>query len=89
MEMAFRRAKQGSYKHLALLLGYAEGRPAQTLNVSAELHAYSVYRDPKLAKFTEDELKQLDLLTRKLLGPGEDDPQNQTEPAVEAGQVIE
>ncbi len=70
MELSFRRALQGSYKHLALLLAYAEGTPAQSIKVSGSLvHGHTVYRDPKLAKLTEEELGQLDVLTRKLLAP--------------------
>jgi len=73
LEMADRRARQGSYKHLELLLSYGWGKPQESINLSAEfVHAYAVYRDPKLAKLSEAELKQLDLLTRKLLAPGED-----------------
>jgi hypothetical protein len=70
MELAFRRALQGSYKHLQLLVAYAEGTPTHSVNVSGSLlHGHTVYRDPKLAKLTEEELKQLDVLTRKLLAP--------------------
>jgi hypothetical protein len=70
VEQSFRRALQGSYKHLALLLAYAEGKPSISIDMSARvLHAHTVYRDPKLAKLTEEELKQLDVLTRKLLAP--------------------
>ena len=70
VEQSFRRALQGSYKHLELLLAYAEGKPSLSIDMSARvLHAHTVYRDPKLAQLTEDELKQLDLLSRKLLAP--------------------
>ena len=33
-EIAYRRAKQGSYKHLEFLAAYAEGRPAQTVDLN-------------------------------------------------------
>jgi hypothetical protein len=69
MELAFRRALQGSYKHLQLLVAYAEGTPTHSVNVSGSLVHATVYRDPKLAKLTEEELKQLDTLTLKLLAP--------------------
>jgi hypothetical protein len=64
MELAFRRALQGSYKHLQLLVAYAEGTPTHSVNVSGSLVHATVYRDPKLAKLTEEELSQLDVLTR-------------------------
>ena len=47
VEMACRRALQGSYKHLELLLGYAEGRPAQSVDLTTKIlkpeeHAESI-----------------------------------------------
>jgi len=33
IEQAFRRARQGSYRHLELLLAYAEGKPKQSLGL--------------------------------------------------------
>ena len=34
MHIAYQRAIKGSYKHLELLLGYAEGRPRQGMDVT-------------------------------------------------------
>jgi hypothetical protein len=34
IEQAFRRALQGSYRHLELLLAYAEGKPKQSLEAT-------------------------------------------------------
>ena len=33
IEQAFRRARQGSYRHLELLLAYAEGKPKQSVDL--------------------------------------------------------
>src|SRR5215475_9186897 len=33
IEQAFRRARQGSYRHLELLLAYAEGKPKQAVDL--------------------------------------------------------
>ena len=65
------RAKQGSVKHLALVLAYAEGRPPQKVSISGGVfHAHADWRP--LAALSDEEVNQLDVLTRKLLGPGEE-----------------
>jgi len=67
--LKFRRAKQGSVKHLALILAYAEGRPAQKVSISGGLfHAHAAWRP--LAALSDDEMQLLDVLTKKLLRPG-------------------
>jgi len=36
IEQAFRRALQGSYRHLELLLAYAEGKPKQSVDLGGD-----------------------------------------------------
>ena len=61
------------------------GRPKNDLHLTgAVLHAHSVYRDPSMAVLTEEELGQLDTITKKLLvapvqDAVQDGPQNQIE----------
>lgn len=80
--LAFRRAKQGSVKHLAILLAYAEGKPAQNVNVSGGLFHAHAWRP--LASLTDEQVEQLAAIRAKLRGPEE--PQNQLEskPVIEA-----
>ena len=61
MEIAFRRALQGSYKHLELLLGYAEGKPAQ----SVDLKVSTVPRDERLIRLSNQELGRANALMLK------------------------
>lgn len=57
----------------------------------AIIHAHTVYRNPVLASLSQEELAQLDALTRKLAAPAQDAPHNQieSEPAIEAVEVVE
>jgi len=49
----------------------------QAANVTGALvHAHTVYRDPKLAELSAEELEQLNSLTRKLVLPSSDGPDN-------------
>jgi hypothetical protein len=67
--LMFRRAKQGSVKHAALLLAYAEGRPAQNVNVSGGLLHAHAWRP--LASLTDEEVEQLAAIRKRLSGPEE------------------
>lgn len=74
---------------LAFVRDTVIGRPAQNLNLSGGvLHAHTVWRP--LASLSDDEVKLLDTITRKLTAPGPNSlpnaPGNQTEstPAIEA-----
>jgi hypothetical protein len=49
MTMAYRRALQGSYKHLELVLVYAEGRPTQSVNLNAKILTAEEHADRILA----------------------------------------
>jgi hypothetical protein len=70
--LMFRRAKQGSIKAAALLLAYAEGKPAQNVNVSGGvLHAHTAYRP--LATLTDEEVEQLAAIRKRLSGPAADE----------------
>jgi hypothetical protein len=67
--LAFRRAKQGSVKHLALLLAYVEGKPAQNVQLQGSvLHAHA-WRP--LATLTDEEVEQLAAIRKRLSGPEE------------------
>jgi len=71
-----------NYKLQALqyLTDRRDGKAKQAVQVSgALLHAHTPYRDPKLAKLSQEELTALDALTRKLALPSPDASQNQTE----------
>lgn len=63
MEMAFRRALQGSYKHLELLLSYAEGKPTQ----SVDLKVSTLTRDERLVRLNDGELALANALMRKTM----------------------
>jgi hypothetical protein len=57
------------------------------------LHAHAVYRDPRLAGLSQEELQALDNLTKKLLPESDaapDGPHNQIEskPAIEAAETL-
>lgn len=65
---------------LQYLTDRRDGKARQAVNVTGALvHAHTVYRDPKLAELSAEELDQLDLLTRKLALSSPDSPQNQIE----------
>jgi hypothetical protein len=71
VELAFRRAKQGSTKQLALLLAYAEGKPAQNVKLTGGvLHAHA-WRP--LATLTDEEMQQLAAIRKRLSEPEEDE----------------
>jgi hypothetical protein len=69
--LMLRRAKQGSVKHAALLLAYAEGRPAQNVNVSGGLLHAHTWRP--LASLTDEEVEQLAAIRKRLSAPEESD----------------
>jgi hypothetical protein len=63
-----------------------DGKPKQALEVAGGImHAHTVYRDPRVAALSDEELRALDTITQKLVQPAQDDPQNQIEskPAIE------
>lgn len=69
VELAFRRAKQGSTKQLALLLAYAEGKPAQNVKLTGGvLHAH--YRP--LASLSDAEVEQLAAIRKRLSAGGDE-----------------
>jgi hypothetical protein len=53
------------------------GRPAQNVNVAGSMIHGHVWRP--LATLTDDEVQQLDMITKKLTAPASDAPQNQIE----------
>jgi hypothetical protein len=73
--LMLRRAKQGSVKHAALLLAYAEGRPAQNVNVSGGLLHAHAWRP--LATLTDEEVEQLAAIRKRLSGTEDDSPHAQ------------
>jgi hypothetical protein len=75
---------------LQYLTDRRDGKPKQAVAVSGELlHAHTIYRDPRLAGLSDEELQALNALSRKLALPSPDGPQNQLEStiAVEAVEV--
>jgi hypothetical protein len=65
---------------LQYLTDRRDGKPKQAVDVSGGImHAHTVYRDPLLASLSDEELKALDGLTKKLALPAPDGPRNQTE----------
>jgi hypothetical protein len=61
---------QGSVKQLALLLAYAEGKPAQSVKLTGGvLHAHA-WRP--LATLTDEEVEQLAAIRKRLSGPEEE-----------------
>jgi hypothetical protein len=81
---------------LQYLVDRRDGKAKQAVEVSGGwLHAHTTYRDPRLAALSQEEIQQLDAITRKLLPPAstaaEDGPQNQIESntAIEAADAIE
>jgi hypothetical protein len=69
--LMLRRAKQGSVKHAALLLAYAEGRPAQNVNVSGGLLHAHTWRP--LSSLTDEQVEQLAAIRKRLSAPEEGD----------------
>lgn len=71
---------------LQYLVDRRDGRPKQAVDVSGGLlHAHTVYRDPRLAALSREEIQALDAITRKLALPAPDGSLNQIEskPAIE------
>ena len=69
IKLMFQRAKQGSVKHAALLLAYAEGKPPQNVNLTGGvLHAHA-WRP--LASLTDEEVELLAAVRKKLSAPEE------------------
>jgi hypothetical protein len=65
---------------LSYLTDRRDGKARQAVTVTGELlHAHTVYRDPLLAALSQEELKALDGITRKLALPAPDAPYNQIE----------
>jgi hypothetical protein len=57
-----------------------DGKPKQAADFSGGIvHAHTVYRDPKLAALSNEELAALDAISKKLALPAPDGPQNQIE----------
>ena len=55
-----------------------DGKPRQAVEVSGGIvHAHTVYRDPKLAALSLEELQSLDSIKKKLALPAPDVPQEQ------------
>jgi hypothetical protein len=64
IDKAFRRALQGSYKHLDLILAYAEGKPAQ----SVDLNVTTSTRNDRLTHLSTEEVKlMLSLMQKPML----------------------
>jgi hypothetical protein len=67
-------------KAFVYLTDRRDGKPRQAVDVSGGIvHAHTVYRDPRLAALSPEELQLLDALTKKLALPAPDSPQNQIE----------
>jgi hypothetical protein len=65
---------------LQYLTDRRDGKPKQAVEVAGGIvHAHTVYRNPALAQLSQEEIQQLDALTRKLALPASDTPQNQKE----------
>jgi len=80
------------FRTLSYLTDRRDGKPKQQVDVSGGLmHAHTVYRDPRLANLSAEELASLDSLTRKLLATAQDGPHNQIESntAIEAEGAVE
>src|SRR5215469_237579 len=55
---------------LQYLVDRRDGKAKQAVEVSGGLlHAHTTYRDPRLAALSQEEIQQLDAITRKLLPP--------------------
>jgi hypothetical protein len=74
------RSEDVRFRTLSYLTDRRDGKPKQQVDVSGGLmHAHTVYRDPRLANLSADELASLDSLTRKLVTTAQDGPHNQIE----------
>jgi len=80
------------FRTLSYLTDRRDGKPKQQVDVSGGLmHAHTVYRDPRLANLSAEELASLDSLTRKLVTTAQDGPHNQIEskPEIEPDEPVE
>jgi hypothetical protein len=65
---------------LSYLTDRRDGKPKQAVDVTGGiLHAHTVYRDPRLAALTQEELQALDAITSKLALPEPKEPENQAQ----------
>jgi hypothetical protein len=80
------------FRTLSYLTDRRDGKPKPQVDVSGGLmHAHTVYRDPRLANLSAEELASLDSLTRKLVTTAQDGPHNQIEskPEIEPDELVE
>jgi hypothetical protein len=86
------KSEEARFRALSYLTDRRDGKPKQQVDVSGGLmHAHTVYRDPRLANLSAEELANLDSLTRKLVATAQDGPHNQIEskPEIEAVESVE
>jgi len=86
------RSEDVRFRTLSYLTDRRDGKPKQQVDVSGGLmHAHTVYRDPRLANLSAEELASLDSLTRKLVTTAQDGPHNQIEskPEIEPDEPVE
>jgi hypothetical protein len=86
------KSEEVRFRALSYLTDRRDGKPKQQVDVSGGLmHAHTVYRDPRLANLSAEELANLDTLTRKLVVTTQDGPHNQIEskPETEAVETVE
>ena len=75
-------SRQLKWQVITVLWDRVYGRPKQDVSVSGGIvHAHTVYRNPRLAALSPEELAQLDALTKKLVAPAQDAPHNQPQSA--------
>jgi hypothetical protein len=86
------KSEEVRFRALSYLTDRRDGKPKQQVDVSGGLmHAHTVYRDPRLANLSAEELASLDSLTRKLVTTAQDGQHNQIESntAIEASGTVE
>ncbi len=79
MEQAYRRARQGSIRHLELLIAYAEGRPKQGIELETKVNYHDAlvkakerlreHQQSELERLTPEEREALSKLKTKMLPP--------------------
>jgi hypothetical protein len=75
---------------LQYLVDRRDGKAKQAVEVSGGLlHTHTTYRDPRLAALSQEEIQQLDAITRKLLLPASDAAQDGPHNQIESKPVIE
>ena len=80
-------SRQLKWQVITVLWDRVYGRPKQDVSVSGGIvHAHTVYRNPRLAALSPEELAQLDALTKKLVAP-QDAPHNQAQSASETNAI--